>query len=79
MKSKYLINDKVKIKTDISDILKNHPQFRQDNRGIDKYLGKKAIITYIVYDDEDIIKPYYRYIINIDDGDYWWVDECFES
>ena len=65
----------ISIKENIDNILKTHRQYLiNDNRGIENYLGKECIIEFVVYDEE---KNYYRYLIDIDGGDYWWVDECF--
>ena len=78
--SKYSVGDKVRTKSDISDLLEKgkgngHPLYKiNDNTGIDKFLSKDATITNVVLDK----KGYYRYYIDIDNGDYWWVDECFE-
>jgi hypothetical protein len=80
IEQKFKIGDKVEIKKDLYGLLNTHYQFLiNDNSGIEKYFGQNAIIEYCVYDDDsENPYPYHRYIINIDDGDYWWVDECFE-
>lgn len=75
-KSKYSVGDKVRTKSNIDHLLDTHPQFRvNDNTGIDQYLGKDCEITKAYYDN----RGFYRYYIDIDNGDYWWVDECFED
>lgn len=73
--SKHLKGDIVETKENIDDILNTRQPYPvNDNSGIEDYLGKKCIIEYVVYDDE---YNYYRYLIDIDNGDYWWIDECF--
>jgi hypothetical protein len=64
-----------------------HPlyKFQSDNENMLEFLGQKAKITYVVTaDDPSNIRPngrdslnFSRYLIDIDNGDYWWVDECF--
>lgn len=73
--SKYSVNDSVKTKDNIDNILKIHRLYQiNDNTGIKNYLGQDCNITKVVYDDK---YNYYRYLIDIDNGDYWWVDDCF--
>jgi hypothetical protein len=43
---------------------------------MEKYLGREATIVYSFYDEK---RKYTRHQIDIDNGDYWWVDECFEK
>lgn len=73
--SKHSIGERLKIKENIDNILKTHPLYTSnDNIGIENYLGKECVIENVVYDNKH---NYYRYLIDIDNGDYWWVDECF--
>jgi hypothetical protein len=69
--------DILRTKDNIDTLLKSHVLYLcNDNRGIEDYLGKDCTITYIVYDEEG---KYFRYLIDIDNGDYWWVNECFDN
>lgn len=89
--SKYQIGDTVTIKEDLSDIIgkigyqdgrSKHPLYKgQDNDGMVDFIGKQAKITYVVTADDKSndrknIKCS-RYLLDIDNGDYWWIDECF--
>jgi len=93
MDSKYHVGDIVVIKQDLSDLIgkigyKNnmpkHPlyKFQSDNENMLEFLGQKAKITYVVNADDPSNDRrnlrFSRYLIDIDNGDYWWVDECFE-
>ncbi len=73
--AQHSVGDNVRTKKNIDNLLKTHTQYLQDNRGIEKYLGKDCKIVYVYYDEKD---KYHRYMIDIDNGDYWWVDECFD-
>ena len=74
--SKHLVGDLVRTKINIDKLLKIHTLYlKNDNTGIEEYLGRDCYITKVVYDTKD---NYYRYLIDIDDGDFWWVDECFD-
>ena len=91
--SKYHIGDTVKIREDISDLIgkigyrdniPKHPLYKiqSDNENMLEFLGKQATITYVVdandkSNDRNNFR-FSRYLIDIDNGDYWWVDECFE-
>jgi hypothetical protein len=92
-KSKYSIGDRVKIKQNLDDIIgvsgmylskgPKHPLYKAgDNDGMNDFLGKEAKIVYVVNDDDKSNDRndfrFSRYLIDIDNGDYWWVDECFD-
>lgn len=91
--SKYQIGDIVVIKQDLSDLIgkigykdniPKHPlyKFQSDNKNMLEFLGKKAKITYVVNANDSsndrMNLRFSRYLIDIDNGDYWWIDECFE-
>lgn len=74
-KPKYSVGDEVKIKSDLTDVLNSHVLYlRNDNDGIEVYLGEVGVIEQIVWDDKH---HYFRYMIDVDFGDFWWIDECF--
>ncbi len=66
-----------------------HPQFKQyGSYGMNDFLGREAKIEYVVNADHESNDRshlglddlrYSRYLLDIDNGDYWWVDECFVS
>lgn len=73
---KHSVGEKVKTKQNIDNVLRTHYLYLiNDNARIEDYLGEECVIENVVYDNEH---NYYRYLIDIDNGDYWWVDECFE-
>jgi hypothetical protein len=94
VQSKHSIGDRVKIKHNLDDIIgvsgmylskgPKHPLYKiqDDNDGMNDFLGKEAKIVYIVYSDDKSNDRndfrFSRYLIDIDNGDYWWVDECFD-
>jgi len=74
--SKYLVGDNVKTKKNINNLLQTHILYREnDNTGIEEYLGKDCKIAQVRYTED---YKCYIYLIDIDNGDYWWVDECFD-
>jgi hypothetical protein len=76
VQSKHSVGDNVRTKKNIDNVLKTHRQYLvNDNTGIEKYLGKDCKIVYVYYDEK---YKYHRYMIDIDNGDYWWVGECFD-
>ena len=86
VQSKHSVGDSVKIKDNLDDIIgvsgmylskgPKHPLYKgNDNDGMNDFLGKEVKIVYVVFDGDF---GFYRYLIDIDNGDYWWVDECFD-
>lgn len=73
--TKFSVGDRVKIKGNIDEVLKTHVLYsRNDNVGIEEFVGESCEIVYLFWDEEE---RYTRYLIDIDRGDYWWVEECF--
>jgi hypothetical protein len=58
------VGDKVKIKNNLSNRMKDYVE------DLEFYKGQEAIITE-VYDD--------RYSLDIDNGDWWWYEGYFEK
>jgi len=91
----YKVGDVVIIKQNLDNIIgvsgmyltkgPIHPLYKiqGDNGTMNEFLGKEAKITYVVSpDDKSNDKNefrFYRYLIDLDNGDHWWVDECFEK
>jgi len=94
VQSKHSVGDSVKIKHNLDDIIgmsgmylskgPKHPLYKGtgDNDGMNDFLGKEAKIVYVVFADDKSNDGgdfrFDRYLIDIDNGDYWWVDECFD-
>ena len=89
--SVYKVGDTVKIKNDLSSIIgtdyfdAKHPLYKiqEDNSKMNDFLGKEAKIVYVVdgsdKSNERFDNKFSRYMIDLDNGDYWWIDECFEK
>jgi hypothetical protein len=71
VQSKHSVGDNVKTKKNIDNLL----DARCIQRGIVKYLDKDCKIVDVYYDEKD---KCHRYLIDIDNGDFWWVDESFD-
>ena len=74
----YKEGDKIKIKNNLDDIIDNpnYPLYKINiNDGMNDFLGKDATITFVFHDNK---YNHHRYLLDIDNGDYWWIDECFE-
>lgn len=75
--SKHSVGDSVRTKENICGLLRTHILYRRnDNTGIEEYLGKDCKIVEVRYTEE---YKCYIYLIDIDNGDYWWVDESFTN
>lgn len=71
------IGETIKIKSSIDNILKTKRIYKRNhNVGMEKFLGKAAKIDEVIYSD---VNNEYLYQIDIDNGDFWWIDDCFEK
>lgn len=90
---KHSVGDIVMVKNNLDDIIGvpgmylskelKHPLYKiNNNEGMEEFQGKIAKITFVVNPDDKSNKrfdnKFTRYLIDIDNGDYWWVDECFD-
>lgn len=93
VQSKHSVGDVVRIKDNLDDIIgvtgmylskgPKHPLYKvNDNRGMENFQGRTAKITYVVNSNDQsndrFEDKFSRYLIDIDNGDFWWVDECFD-
>lgn len=89
VQSKHSVGDVVKIKDNLDDIIgvsgmyltkgPKHTLYKgNDNRGMENFQGRTAKITNVVNSNHQSNDKFSRYIIDIDNGDFWWVDECFD-